>query len=310
MAVQLLSNAGSSQGNMSDGSITRSVSLEDFKAYMLAKLHSREDVRQRLAAFRKYGRLILENPLAIKQLSPSTARKLLLALAAFRDYLKLYGMELKIDLAELRKIAPKYEHKPSIIEYEEEEDIVGKALSELGKVETTKYYYGLAAVSFFTGLRSTEIIYMVKNWPILRKLDLGEVVAVELNYMRKSKKAFITLMPKALAKIIPELSEVIGDTAFKNMRDDYGFNVSVMRKAHMAICSRTMQIHEIDLLQGRLSERHVVAFLKLDLNIRITIQHYIKHIRSIAEKYVKAYAEFMHIAEKALSKFTENSKQP
>ena len=60
-------------------------------------------------------------------------------------------------------------------------------------------------------------------------------------------------------------------------------HVSIMRKAHLAILSNTMQQHEIDLLQGRVSS--------------ITVKHYTKHLREIAVKYLEAYKKYLYLLE-------------
>ncbi len=57
--------------------------------------------------------------------------------------------------------------------------------------------------------------------------------------------------------------------------------LSLMRKVHRNILSRTMDDAEIDLLQGRLS--------------KIIVKHYTKHIYDIAHKYEEAYQPYYKI---------------
>lgn len=133
-------------------------------------------------------------------------------------------------------------------------------------------------IAFFTGLRGDEVIYLIKNYNRLRKIYLDKVIVVGLNFIRKSKKAYITILPREFENYILKYMNEIGYRSVDNIRDKKGIGIGLYRKVHNAILSETMKEHEIKLLQGKVSD--------------IQVKHYTKHIRRIAEKYVEAYNDY------------------
>ncbi len=252
--------------------------LQAFREYCYSRYAKSGDARHRFNYFRRFWRIAL-NPIEITKLTPSQAKEILNALAAYRDFCSLYGIPFNVDLKQLRKLAPR-QKKVKVLEYEEDKGIVQKALEQVGMFKRGSKYYMLALLSLFTGMRSTEIIYMVNNWEQLRKIPHVDAVIVEVGYERKSKKAWVTIIPKKLADLVPRIGKV-GERAFDTMRDEYGFNVSIMRKAHLAILSERLKEHEINLLQGRIG--------------KIIVKHYTKHLREIAEKYMECFAPYLHL---------------
>lgn len=130
------------------------------------------------------------------------------------------------------------------------------------------------------GLRGTEIVFLWNNWRSLRKIYHNNVVIEELGYERKSKKAWITMMHEKLASLLDKYTV---NTVSLRYLGEMGVHVGLVRKVHLAILSRTLMQHEIDLLQGRISS--------------ITVKHYTKHLRSIAEKYIEAYKPYLTLLE-------------
>ena len=180
-------------------------------------------------------------------------------------------------------LAPKQE-RVKLLELEIDKSIIDKALEEIKQLKGGILWKLLARISFFTGLRGTEIVFLWNNWRHLNKLYLDKVVVVEIGYIRKSKKAWITIMPLRLANLITKYSNTkITYTAIDNLRDKAGVHVGLMRKVHLAILSETMREHEIKLLQGRVSE--------------ITVKHYTRHLREIARKYYEAYKNYFILLE-------------
>ncbi len=271
------------QMNISNGEtliIVNEQILRMFREYVFSRF-TRDDARKRFNYFRRFWRIVL-NPPEIAKLTYKQAQHFLNGLAAFRDFCRLYGIPFNVNISELRKLAPRNRHV-KVLEYEEDSTIIEKALNELRKLPKQGTWKVLGLIAFFTGLRSTEIIYMVKNWEKLRKISLdNNVVIIELGYERKSKKAWITMMPKKLARRIDMMERnKVGINAFRDMLYKRGFNVSIMRKSHLAILSAKMMQHEIDLLQGRVSS--------------ITVRHYTKHLREIAAKYIECFKQYLHL---------------
>jgi len=221
----------------------------------------------------------------IKSLTPSQAHHLLNGLAALRDFIRMNGYYMEAFffdqyIKELRKIAPKRVFNRRIIDEIENKSIIDRALEYIRKVQLGKWRTALLAL-FFTGLRSTEAAYMFNNYDSLRKLYHYKTVIIELNYIRKSKKAWITIIPDKLEPLIQKYMGEITNNTFKDIRNKKKIQIGIFRDVHLAILSETMKRHEINLLQGRVSE--------------IDVKHYTKHIRRIAEKYYEAYRKYYYL---------------
>jgi len=118
-------------------------------------------------------------------------------LVALRDYIALLGYRehaeaLNEFARQLRKLVPR-KTGLKVIEYEESTGIVQRALEELSKVvysESTVWKL-VAVTAFFTGLRSTEIIYLINNIKNLRVIHHNSTVIIDISALaetRKSKK--------------------------------------------------------------------------------------------------------------------------
>ena len=253
--------------------------MEGFRAYLYSR-YTREDARIRFSHFRRFYSLVRENPVAIAWLKPSQARHLLNALAAFRDYCSLMGIGFDLDLRQLRKLAPR-SSSVRVMEYEEDDKIVEQAVRMVQRIQAGTVYRLLALAGFYTGLRTPEIVHMINNWARLRRIEHQGAAIVELGYERRTKKAWVTIMPLQLARMIDEARPRVGDTAPQTLRDEYGVSWSILRKAHLAILASKLNPLEIELLQGRVG--------------RITVKHYVRHLREIAEKYMEAYKPHLHL---------------
>ncbi len=266
--------------------ITNPAFRQGFREYLFSR-YVRDDARLRYNYLYKHIKVIID-PVYITKLTPCQAKHLLNGIAALRDYLELIGYKKTasiIDdyLKQLRKIAPKTQ-KVNVLDYEIDTSIIDKALKELEQLKGGKLWKILALISFFTGLRGTEIVFLWNNWRRLRKIYHNSIVIVELGYNRKSKKAWITMLPQKLADLIDKYAiEPVSYTSIQNLRDKAGVHVGLMRKVHLGILSKTMMEHEIKLLQGRISE--------------ITVRHYTRHLRAIADKYKEAYSEYFTLLE-------------
>ncbi len=249
----------------------------------------------------KYLLKIIENPLLMKHLNYRRARGVLEAVPALRDYaLLMYGINFEINTKLLRKYMPPRkieEITESILEFEIKEtgeaiSIIDKAVDEIKKIinRNTKYRLPIL-VAFFTGLRSTEIKYMLDKWNVLRKIKLNCVYLIVLNYDRVKKKAYITLIPEKLYQLINEYYPVLLTENWKDhVRHKFNINIGLFRKAWVAITSGYLDEDEKKLLEGRLESVHV--------------RHYVKHIKLISEKYYEAFKPYLYL----LDLFAENAE--
>jgi len=242
---------------------------------------------------RKYLPQVLRNPAILRSLPYRRAQAVLEALAALRDYARLLGTEITVDTRFLRRFLPPKrvsEVTEALLEYELGEgsgkDIVAQAVEAvkavLGRETSLKVP---VLIAFFTGLRSTEIKYILDRWPNLRKVEVAEgVVLVEVNYDRRVKKCYITLIPKEL---VPHVNAWLGEgnKLSQNWKDHlrhrYGVMLGIFRKAFHAITSKHLDKAERELLHGHLKS--------------IQVRHYIRHIKSIAARYREAFSPYLYL---------------
>ena len=220
-------------------------------------------------------------------------RKLMFTIYAFLKFLReIRGLKVEYPTATIRRIL-KLEKQPlKLLDYVEEEGIVDKAVEILDgvleKLPPETLYAKATLTTFFTGLRWPEVRFLINNYVILRKLTHREAVIVELNYLRKTKNAYVTILPIRLHRMLAENTRKLGVNSDKELREVHGVKFSILRKAHLAILSQTMNELEIDLLQGRISPKLPEIFSE------ITREHYVKHLRRIAEKYLQAYQPYIN----------------
>jgi hypothetical protein len=242
----------------------------------------------------KYLRQVLLNPTLLRNLNYRRAKAVLEALAALRDYAKVVGVEFETDnvVKFLKRFMPPRkveEVTEALLEYELEEgngkDIVAQAVDAVKLVLSKDTAFKVPVlVAFFTGLRSTEIKHMLDRWFELKKIEVAEgVILVELNYDRVKKKAYVCLLPKEL---VPHISSWVRENRLTvnwkdHLRHRYGVRVGLFRKAFQAITARFLDKAERELLLGHLKS--------------IQVRHYIKHIKSIAQRYRQAYEPYISL---------------
>ena len=108
----------------------------------------------------------------------------------------------------------------------------------------------------------------------------------ELNYHRRRKKAWLTIMPEKLYRYLSPV--YIGVNIDTRLREK-GVHLSLMRKVHRSILSRTMDDAMIDLLQGRAP--------------KIIVKHYTKDLIDIIERYEKAYKPYYKIIDVCMPRY-------
>ncbi len=230
-------------------------------------------------------------------LSYKTLTMMITAFKRFNEFLaNEYGIVLNIDFEKLKEIAKmkKGEEKIDIFnfEWEYQKGIIQEALDILKRMKNESLKKRIFLITlFFTGLRASEGCYLLNNFSNLRFLKYKETVIIELNYIRRTKKAYLTILP---SKLFKKLSEILKNENpsynlyfIENLNKRNNVKTYIFRKSFVAIASNTMQPHEIDLLQGRMNS--------------ILVKHYVRHLKEIAEKYEKAFEPYYNLIEFILS---------
>ena len=272
--------------------LVRIVNDPGFREYLYHRYH--RNYASWIYTSSKYLVKVVDNPYILKKLSYRRARGIFEAVPAVKEYARLvYGVNLEIDTKYLRKFMPAREIREiteSIIEFELQETqiattIIDQALDYVNRIIKSNTKYKIPVIiEFFTGLRPSEVIYMLNNWDKLRKIKLDGTYLIVLNYDRKTKKAYLTLLPEKLYAIIETNKPYILSSYFKDhVNHKYGIKLYTFRKAWIAITSKYLDEAERDLLQGRLRS--------------IQIKHYVKHIKLIAQRYLEAFKPYLYILE-------------
>ena len=263
--------------------IFNKIDWNDYKQFLINRDYSRHHINNMFYTARKHVYQVLRDPTYLSRLHWKTARHVLNAISVLQDYLDLKGVELIVNYKKLRKFLPSKKEVIDVFEYVDRFGgrLIDQAMEQLvfnKLLQRSRFYTIIALTVFYTGLRTSEIRYLIMNKSRLRTRFYRSVAIVELNYYRPHKNAVVTMLPKELYQLIPE--SYVGVLIGKRLRER-GVYPSLMRKIHRNILSRSMDDAEIDLLQGRLG--------------RIIVVHYTKHIYDIALKYEKAYQSYYKI---------------
>jgi|GEM_PF-1347023 intergrase/recombinase len=115
-----------------------------------------------------------------------------------------------------------------------------------------------------TGLRMTEVLYLLNNKDEVRAVDLGEFVRVHLDLMRKSKNALVCYLPKVVFQSIKQL-HAHEDTVQKAFCDS-GLCEKYLRKWFNQKVRQTVKDRDLaEFLEGRISGLSVGAVHYTDL---------------------------------------------
>ena len=239
---------------------------------------------------------VLEKPGLLAEMpSRSYAETVLKVAGVVKKFCEAYGRPVpQIDTKSLRKFLPRKQVAPaqsarwlSMLRGDDVDAYTNVAMSA---VKDMKEYGPSArklfvATAFFTGLRGTEIIYMVNNWRRLPKEQAGDVVVVELAYDRGPKKAYITIMPAKLAEMIDRFVEAggrMGQLIVNNTYRYYKVQVKKYRKIWVTLTMRAgMDEAWRDALQGRIPS--------------IQVKHYVENIQDAIEHYKRAFEAYMKL---------------
>ena len=276
--------------------IFREIDWEEYKQYLIAAGYSKGHIRNMYYFAKKYVLNVLLDPTHLSRLHWKTARHVLNALSVLQDYLDMKGVELVVNWRKLRKYLPEKMDAVDIFEYVDRFGgrLIDRAMDQIVWNEIlhrSRFYNMVALTAFFTGLRGPEIRHLFMNKSKLEARFYKSVAIIQLNYIRPKKKAYVTMMPRKLYQVIPE--SYVGVNIDRRLRER-GVYLSLMRKVHRNILSRTMDDAEIDLLQGRLE--------------KIIVVHYTRHIYDIAIKYEKAFQSYYKIIDITLRNEDENNQ--
>ena len=228
---------------------------------------------------KKYGNMIYSNPmdfaLQLKRLSEenkSMKRHVLQSLAAFAKY-----MDMKEDTEKYYKRFKELRIKSGISWSEEKSPQIlvrqipkEKVLDVIRSVKENRLK-ATCLVHMLTGLRTSEVFYLVKNFDTLKKTETDKGFIIEMSYIRRTKKSFITFLHKDAVKFLKDT--YIDKRSYWNNIRKYGIKPYDFRRAFESIYGN-LRSHEVDLLQGRLTTE-------------LTI-HYTRDISSLAKKVLDA----------------------
>ena len=237
----------------------------------------------------------LKQPGILSQMSRRYAEQVIGIAYIVKRFCEAYNLPVpEIDTKKLRKFIPKKTTATALAAKwlnRLKEDVLQQYVDLATRMIEEMKQYGLAArkllivTAFFTGLRGTEIVYMINNWRKLPKEHVDGLVVVELAYDRGPKKAYITLMPAKLAELIDrfvESGEKMGAWIIANTNHYYRIQVKMYRKVWIALTMRAgMDESWRDALQGRIPS--------------IQVRHYVENINDAVEYYKRAFEKYMQL---------------
>ncbi len=255
-----------------------SLDWKKFAEFCSLKSNNKAHINNLLNHAKRYGSMLFMNPLdfalefkKVSEEKKSAKRHMLQALAALSKYLDLKNDTYKYyqRFKELRTksgISWAEEKIPQILVREVPKE---RILDTIKSMEERRLK-ATCILHVLTGLRTSEIFYLVKNFDSLKKTELEKGFIIELSYLRRTKKAFVTFLHKdsmGLLKIAYNNKRSYWDNIRK-----YGIKPYDFRRMFESLYS-SLRSHEVDLLQGRLTTE-------------LTI-HYTRDMSSLADKILE-----------------------
>lgn len=273
--------------SLSADKIAKEIDWEKFKEFVSMRSSNKKHINNIVNYSKKYWVLLLDNPLdfalKIKKISEnkkSLKRHVLQALAAFSRYLDLlYDTdEFYTRFVQLRKksgITWGEEKIPEIMKRQIDKE---KIINTIASIDNRRLK-ATSTIHLLTGLRTGEVFYLVKNFDNLNKEKLKDGYLIELKYIRKTKKAFLTILHEKATSLIEFCYH--DKKSYWNGLRKYGLKSYDFRRVFESIYSN-LRSHEIDLLQGRTTTE-------------LTL-HYTRDVTNIADKILpiqKKLLEFL-----------------
>ena len=260
------------------------IDWEKFKMYLSTKSSNKKHINNMVNYAKKFHYLLDLSPLEfalemkkITQNKKTLKRHVLQALANFSKFLDLtkdtdiYYKRFK-ELREKANISWGEEKTPFILK----EPINKQEIIEKIKNIKNKRLKATIIIHLLTGLRTGEVFYLIKNFEKLKKMEVDNGVIIELNFVRKTKKVFFTVLHKDALKFV-KIAYKCEKSYWKNI-SQIGIQPYVFRRLFETLYSN-LRSHEIDLLQGRMKSELIL--------------HYTRDINSIALRILKKQEEIM-----------------
>ncbi len=249
------------------------VDWEKFKEFLSLKCSNKTHINNIINYSKKFGYLLnldaLNFALEFKKIvgnKKTLKRHVLEALSNLAKFLDLqYGTDFYKNFVEKRKkagITWTQEKIPKIIS----ESISLEKLIEITK-SFEKRLKATCILHLLTGLRTSELFYLIKNFENLKKKELNKGYLIELLYLRKTKNVFFTFLHYNALNFLPYAYK--SKRTYWNALKKFNLKPYDYRRAFESLYSN-LRSHEIDLLQGRASNELVT--------------HYTRDIESLANK--------------------------
>ncbi|MEM5830253.1 MAG: hypothetical protein QXL82_01960 [Candidatus Aenigmatarchaeota archaeon] len=256
-----------------------------FKEFLSLRSSNKTHINNLVNYAKKYGYLLnlnaLDFSLEFKKITENkkTLKKHVLqalaALSKFLDALNETDFYYK-RFNELRKKSGITWYNPKIPKILEEK------INKNELIEKIKYFpkrlKATCILHLLTGLRTHELIYFIKNFEKLKKMKIEDAFVIELLYLRKTKKVFFTILNEKAIPLI-KLAYKCKLSYWKNLKKinlkPYDF-----RRAFESIYDN-LRSHEIDLLQGRVSEELIINYTRDLENLAKKVNEKQKEILSL-----------------------------
>jgi len=255
--------------------LEKNIDWEKFKQFLRIRCSNKKHINNLVNYSKKYGHLLFLPPLdfalemrKICEGKKSLKRHVLQALAAFSRFLDLeedtdeHYTRFKM-LREKAGIKWGEEKVPKILV----EKVSKQKLLNVLKSMKEERLLSTCLLHLLTGLRTGELFYLIKNFESLPKKKIGEGYVIELGYVRKTKKVFVTMLHENALKFLPKAYRN-EKSYWKNLKK-YGIKAYDFRRVFESVYPE-LRSHEIDLLQGRTTTELTV--------------HYTRDIEAIASK--------------------------
>jgi len=242
------------------------VNWEDFERYLYGVYSNKRTARTRLNYAKQYCRCLLNGNLSeLKVLTDDKRGHVLKALSVLSKYLGIYQ--------QFKQLVTDYGLKWS-----------GKAkdklmLERLTRVEDPNEIYGwvktvkqtfphLADFVEFMAITGLRLVEAVKSFNLIidlaRQGRISDYYDADLNalqhykfsdlFIRKTKKAFVSFVPKDLIERIAENEKIASPNAVLKTLQRYGIHCRFgdIREAHGSVMTKYLSRSEIDFLHGRI----------------------------------------------------------
>lgn len=261
------------------------IDFNKFKEFLSLKCTNKTHINNLVNYAKKYNYLLNLNPIdfaiefkKIVNNKKTLKKHILQALAAYSKFLDaLYETEIYYKrFNELRK-------KAGITWYIQKiPKILNENIDKNKIIEIIKFFpkrlKATSILHLLTGLRTHELIYLIKNFENFKKVKIDDAYVIEMLYIRRTKKTFITILNERAIDFI-RIAYKSKLSYWKNLKK-YNIKPYDFRRTFESFFDN-LRSHEIDLLQGRANEELVV--------------HYTRDISSLVKKVSERQKEILNL---------------